>query len=76
TLMDKNISSDGDRNDNDECTSECDIKEEIRLETNNSPLKGIRSGAVIRPEPLFHRKTRLIIDTHYNNEHNLLRNGL
>ncbi|CAF3614536.1 unnamed protein product [Rotaria sordida] len=74
--MDKNISSDGDRNDNDERTSECDSKEEIRLETKNSPLKGIRSGAVIRPEPLFHRKTRLIIDTHYNNGHNLLRNGL
>lgn len=39
-------------------------------------LKGIRSGAVIRPEPLFHRRTRLIIDTHYSDEHNILRNGL
>ena len=38
--------------------------------------KGIRSGIVIRPEPLFHRRTRLIIDTHYNSEHNILRNGL
>ena len=42
----------------------------------DSPLIGIRAGAVLRPEPLFHRKTRLIIDTHYNAEHNILRNGL
>jgi hypothetical protein len=39
-------------------------------------LKGIRSGAVVRPEPLFHRRSRLIIDTHYSSEHNILRNGL
>ncbi len=45
------------------------------LESEN-PLKGIRCGAVVRPEPLFHRKSRLIIDTHYNSEHNILRNGL
>ena len=44
--------------------------------TEDSPLTGIRSGAVLRPEPLFHRRTRLIIDTHYNPQHNLLRNGL
>ena len=42
----------------------------------DSPLQGIRSGAVLRPEPLFHRRTRLIIDTHYNLQHNILRNGL
>jgi hypothetical protein len=42
----------------------------------DSPLDGIRTGAVVRPEPLFHRKTRLIIDTHYSPEHNVLRNGL
>ena len=42
----------------------------------NIPLQGIRAGAVLRPEPLFHRRTRLIIDTHYNEEHNLLCNGL
>lgn len=41
-----------------------------------SPLQGIRAGAVLRPEPLFHRRTRLIIDTHYNSEHNLLCNGM
>jgi hypothetical protein len=51
-------------------------REDVEMEMNESPLKGIRSGAVVRPEPLFHRRTRLIIDTHYNNEHNLLRNGL
>ncbi|CAF2156249.1 unnamed protein product [Rotaria magnacalcarata] len=39
-------------------------------------LEGIRAGAVARPEPLFYRKTRLILDTHYNPEHNILRNGL
>ena len=44
--------------------------------TDDSPLKGIRSSAVLRPEPLFHRRTRLIIDTHYNPQHNVLRNGL
>ncbi|CAF3762769.1 unnamed protein product [Adineta steineri] len=49
---------------------------DIICDDNDSPLKGIRSGAVIRPEPLFHRRTRLIIDTHYNAEHNLLRNGV
>ncbi|CAF0989694.1 unnamed protein product [Adineta ricciae] len=52
-----------------------DDKAKVTEET-DSPLKGIRCGAVVRPEPLFHRRTRLIIDTHYNNEHNLLRNGL
>ncbi|CAF3057675.1 unnamed protein product [Rotaria sp. Silwood2] len=41
-----------------------------------SQLQGIRAGAVVRPEPLFHRKTRLIIDTHYDPEHNILRNGV
>ena len=45
-------------------------------EKDDSILKGIRCGAVLRPEPLFHRQTRLIIDTHYNANHNILRNGL
>lgn len=39
-------------------------------------LQGIWAGAVVRPEPLFHRKTRIIIDTHFSPEHNILRNGL
>ena len=56
-------------------SSKDDSVEEGKKE-NNHILKGIRSGALIRPEPLFHRRTRLIIDTHYSAEHNLLRNGL
>ncbi|UJR11483.1 hypothetical protein I4U23_015662 [Adineta vaga] len=61
-------------------TMESDTKitdnENIIKVEDDSPLKGIRCGAVVRPEPLFHRRTRIIIDTHLNNEHNLLRNGL
>lgn len=48
----------------------------ITQEKDQTQLKGIHAGAVIRPEPLFHRTTRLVIDTHYNPDHNILRNGL
>jgi hypothetical protein len=75
--MDNDISSNDNKDEVDSCTSKSDDKEETGLNvTNDSPLKGIRSGAVVRPEPLFHRRTRLIIDVHYNGQHNLLRNGL
>jgi hypothetical protein len=74
--MDTNISTNDDKNPNDESISKCVGLNLNEIDIHDSILKGIRSGAVIRPEPLFHRKTRLIIDTHYSPEHNLLRNGL
>jgi hypothetical protein len=79
--MDTNISASDDKDQHDESICKYENKEETELnlkeiKLNESVSQGIRSGAVIRPEPLFHRKTRLIIDTHYAAEHNILRNGL
>ncbi|CAF2521989.1 unnamed protein product [Rotaria sp. Silwood2] len=53
-----------------------DVVSTADIHENRHQLQGILAGAVVRPEPLFYRKTRLIIDTHYNREHNILLNGL